>query len=415
MAPCVARTLSVSSRSSTRVRSSPSRRPSPPTARVGWRPTTTCDRLRSASPVEMTTGRISAGSFSISSTRRLATRATLTPPANCSTASPASNRSGGSGRPVADDAGHAVRGGARRKGFQNPGDAGVLQCSHCLRNTGRVLAGESTAHRDVDVGAGAEVNELSVERSDVGGVGRWHATRRGEDRKTAVELRDTGERLAIRPSNRAPDRQRILTWPGQEWRRIDDIVPTLEADRLAAEKSPDQLERFVEHLATYDGIHRFAECAEFRPSVVAESDAPDEAPVGELIQRSQLAAHHPWSPSRQWCHKCSKAYPPGDRGNRRHDHPGVCNRHPRSGEHVVPQEKPVPAGLLDMPRQRNHALWLCKFSKWRKEDPEPHRAITDRSPGTTRQSRRVVRTTRPPPRRCVRAIARERECENDAR
>jgi hypothetical protein len=62
------------------------------------------------------------------------------------------------------------------------------------------------------------------------------------------------------------------------------------------------------------------------------------------------------------------------------------------GEHVVPQEEPVPACFLRHDGKCNHALWLSVFGEGWQEYSEPHRAIMGCKGRPVGQSRRCAQS-----------------------
>jgi len=118
-------------------------------------------------------------------------------------------------------------------------------------------------------------------------------------------------------------------------------------DILTRPETSQELERLVQDEAALAGVGRLTpERAELTHPVVAQADADDEPPLREPVKRGRLACYYPGASTGKRRDQHPEAHPHRRLSDRGNCDPWVGYRHAGEGHDVVPQEEPVPAGLL---------------------------------------------------------------------
>src|SRR5207247_10141042 len=121
-----------------------------------------------------------------------------------------------------------------------------------------------------------------------------------------------------------------------------------ERERLAGPQARQDREPLVETLRADARIRLLAEQSEARVVRIAESDAEDQAPAGELVDAGRLPREVPRPPACERRHLDADPHALGRDSDRRERDPRVAGRNPAIAliEDVILEEDAVPSGGL---------------------------------------------------------------------
>jgi hypothetical protein len=274
-----------------------------------------------------------------------------------------------------------------------PGRARLFQRSREIRGggrAGRARAGDDQVKRHpVQAGFGPLAVNVGVNLAHRRLVGLLlPAVGPGDqDRRRAVPAGRAAHRRPGGPLAADPHRYpRPLHGGRQERHVLDDHVLAVEGHRLPRPQQVQRLQPLVQARGEDLSVGGLAEAAELVCYRGAQAHAEDHPAAGEPVEGGDLPGQlgHP-PPGHRRDHR---AEPDPPRGQRRggQQHPRIRDRAPQllAVSDVIPDEQPVPAGVLGTPRQVSEHAGVGEVTEVRHVDGVAHDLMLARPAGSAR-------------------------------